>query len=64
METEIMNVLAILFEQVSKDGLLMLGEPVKMTIEQCVELAKSINTDLTHPYLVSCIPMWEEVIVQ
>lgn len=60
METDILYALALIFEQVSATGFILVTEPVKMTIEKCVEIATQINMDTSHQYVMTCTPFIEK----
>lgn len=64
METEIVYVMALILEQVSQAGFVLITEPVKMTIEKCIEMATQVNMDMSHPYIMTCTPFTEEVLTQ
>lgn len=64
METEIIYALSLLLQQVSETSFQLMTEPVKMTMEACIEMAKSINMDATHPFIMTCTPFTEAAIVQ
>lgn len=64
METEIIYAIALLMQQVSETTFQLMTEPVKMTMEKCIEMAAVINMDNTHPYLMTCAPFTESAIVQ
>ncbi len=64
METEIVYAIALIFQQVSETAFQLMTEPVKMTVEKCIEMATAINMDNTHPYLMTCVPFTEAAIVQ
>ncbi len=64
METEIVYVVALILEQVSQAGFILMTEPVKMALDQCIEMATAINMDNTHPYIMTCTPFTEAAIVQ
>lgn len=64
METEIVYVMALILEQVSQTGFALMTEPVKMTIEKCIEMATQVNMDMSHPYIMTCTPFTEPAIVQ
>lgn len=63
MENELIYAVALLLEQADTIFHLV-AEPVKMTMEQCVEMAKTINEDTTIPYIMTCTPFVEPVITQ
>lgn len=63
METEIVYAVALILEQTDTTFQLM-TEPVKMAMERCIEMAKEINMDTTHPFLMVCAPFTEAGIIQ
>lgn len=60
MEVDVVYVLAIIFQAVSETTFGLVTEPVKMTIEKCIEIAAQINVDPSHPYNMACVPFTEE----
>lgn len=64
METEIVYAIALLLQQVGETAFQLMTEPVKMTMEKCIELATTINMDNTHPFIMTCTPFAEEAVVQ
>lgn len=63
METEIIYAVALILEQ-ANTMFHLVTEPVKMTMDQCVEMAKQINEDTTIPYIMTCTPFVEQAITQ
>lgn len=63
METEITMAIAFLLEQVGP-ALKVMSEPLRMTMTECIEIAKQINSDTTHNLIAMCAPMAEQAILQ
>lgn len=64
METEIVYAVALILQQVSETVFQLMSEPVKMAMDQCIEMATTVNMDNTHPYIMTCTPFTEPAIVQ
>lgn len=64
METEIVYVVGIILQQVSETAFQIMTEPVKMAVEECINMAKEINMDNSHPYVMACLPFTEAGLIQ
>lgn len=64
METEIVYAVALILQQVSETAFQLMTEPVKMAMDQCLEMAKEMNMDNSHPYVMACLPFTEPTITQ